>query len=157
MTSALCQLLTSPNSLSFFSWSGCFINRATQIAACLAKTASLVIVWVVPEVVQPPHAKPMIIEMTAPQIRPQTPYFTFAAVSGFIDKTSRRSLYCPPYRAGAGAPLRANARVFSGSIPSHARAICRLIRGVRDPVCRHPNEPGIQRPHADWAAPRGQL
>src|SRR2546425_665606 len=32
-TSALCQLLTSPSSLSFFSWFGCFINWATQIAA----------------------------------------------------------------------------------------------------------------------------
>src|SRR5437773_2117989 len=30
MTSALCQLLTSPSSLSFFSWFGCFINCATQ-------------------------------------------------------------------------------------------------------------------------------
>jgi len=30
----------------------------------------------------------MIIAMTAPQIRPHTPYLIFAAVSGFIDKTS---------------------------------------------------------------------
>src|SRR2546427_13035081 len=30
----------------------------------------------------------MIIAMTTPQIRPQTPYFIFAAASGFIDKTS---------------------------------------------------------------------
>src|SRR5206468_4071018 len=87
MTSALCQLLTASSSLSFASWFGCFTNWATQIAAWLAKTASLVIVCVVPEVVQPPHAKPMIIAITAPQIRPQTPYFTFAAVSGFIDTT----------------------------------------------------------------------
>jgi hypothetical protein len=42
----------------------------------------------VPEVVQPPQAKPMIIAMTAPQIRPHTPYLIFAVVSGFIDKTS---------------------------------------------------------------------
>src|SRR5207253_3504479 len=33
MPSALCQLLTSPSSLSFFSWFGCFINWATQVAA----------------------------------------------------------------------------------------------------------------------------
>src|SRR5439155_24867555 len=89
ITSALCQPLTSPSSLSFFSWFGCFINWVTQIAACLAKPASLVIVWVVLEVVQPPHAKPMIIAMTAAHIRPQTPYLIFAAVSGFIDTTSR--------------------------------------------------------------------
>jgi len=61
---------------------------ATQIAAGLAKTASLVLVWLVPKVVQPPHAKPMIMTMTAPQITPHTPYFIFAAVSGFINKTS---------------------------------------------------------------------
>src|SRR5260370_32847544 len=88
MTSVLCPLLSPPSSLSFFSWFGCFINGGTQIDAWLPKTASLLIVWVVPEVVQPPHAKPTIIAMTAPQIRPQTPYLTFAAVSSFIDKTS---------------------------------------------------------------------
>jgi hypothetical protein len=38
-------------------------------------------------VVQPPHPKPMIIEMIPPQIRPQTPYLIFAAFSGFIDNT----------------------------------------------------------------------
>jgi hypothetical protein len=36
---------------------------------------------------QPPHAKPMIIAMTAPQISPQTPNLIFPAFSGFIDNT----------------------------------------------------------------------
>jgi hypothetical protein len=31
----------------------------------------------------------MIMAMMAPQIRPHTPYFTFAAVTGVIDQTSR--------------------------------------------------------------------
>src|SRR5256885_5731412 len=84
MIPALCELLSPPIFLSFFSWSVCFINGAPRTAACLAKTASLVIVWVVPEVVQPPHAKPMIIAMTAPQIKPQTPNLIFVVVSGFI-------------------------------------------------------------------------
>src|SRR6266849_10474374 len=54
-----------------------------------------------------------------------------------------------------GGPLRAYARVFSESIPSHARAICRLIRGVRDPICRHPSKLGIRGLHADRPDPRG--
>src|SRR3990170_432329 len=64
------------------------MNWATQIAARVVKTAASVISWEVPLVVQPPHAKPMIIAMTAPRIRPQTPYLTFTSVSGFIDITS---------------------------------------------------------------------
>jgi len=64
------------------------MNWATQIAASLARTASLVLVRLVPAVVQPPHAKPMIIAMMAPQMRPQIPYFIFAALAGFIEKTS---------------------------------------------------------------------
>jgi hypothetical protein len=88
MASGLCQLFTSSSAFSFSSGFGCFMNWATQIAARLAKTASLVIVSVVPEVVQPPHANPMIIAIAAPQIRPHTPYVIFAVVSGFIDKTS---------------------------------------------------------------------
>jgi hypothetical protein len=43
---------------------------------------------VVAAVDQPPHAKPMIIAMTAPPIRPQTPYLIFPAVSVFTDNTS---------------------------------------------------------------------
>src|SRR5437764_15494465 len=39
----------------------------------------------------PPHAKPMIMAMLAPPISPHTPYFTFAAVTGVIDYTSRDS------------------------------------------------------------------
>src|SRR5271157_4863108 len=85
MNSPLCQESIAPNSLSFPSWSGCFINWATQIAAWLAKTASSFIFWVVPAVDQPPHPKPMIIVMIPPQIRPQTPNLTFPAVSAFID------------------------------------------------------------------------
>jgi hypothetical protein len=38
----------------------------------------------VPEVVHPPHAKPTIMAMTAPTIRPQMPYFTFAAVHRYV-------------------------------------------------------------------------
>src|SRR2546422_7212363 len=67
----------------------------------------------------------------------------------------RRSLDRPSYHAGAGAPLRAYARVFSESIPSHARAIGRLIRVVRDPICRHPNKLGIRGLHADRPDLRG--
>ncbi len=37
-----------------------------------------------PESCPSPHAKPRIIAMTAPQIRPQTLYLIFPAVSGFI-------------------------------------------------------------------------
>src|SRR5688572_2518152 len=88
MASALCQLATSPRALSFSSGFGCFMNWATQIAASLAKTASVVLVRLVPAVVQPPHAKPMIVAMIAPQMRPHIPYLIFAALSGFIDKTS---------------------------------------------------------------------
>jgi hypothetical protein len=33
----------------------------------------------------------MVIAMTAPRIRPQTPCLTFSAVSGFIDNTSLTS------------------------------------------------------------------
>src|SRR5690242_16055219 len=61
------------------------MNWATQIAARVAKTASSVLWRPVPPVVQPPHAKPMIIVITAPQIRPQIPNLTFPPVSGFID------------------------------------------------------------------------
>jgi len=43
---------------------------------------------------------------------------------------------------------------FSESIPSHTRAICRLIPGVRDPICRHPNKLGIRGLHADRPDPR---
>src|SRR6267378_4633214 len=53
------------------------------------------------------------------------------------------------------APLRAYARVVSESIPSHAHAICRLIRTVRDPICRHPNKLGIRGLHADRPDPGG--
>src|SRR5882672_8333650 len=53
------------------------------------------------------------------------------------------------------SPLRAYARASSESIPSHASAICRLIRGVRDPICRHPNKLGIRGVHADRPDPRG--
>jgi hypothetical protein len=63
------------------------MNWATQIAAWLAKTASPLIFWVVLEVDQPPHANPMTIATTAPQISPQTPYLTFASVSAFIDQS----------------------------------------------------------------------
>jgi hypothetical protein len=45
----------------------------------------------VPEVVQPPHAKPTIMAITAPMIRPQIPYLTFAAVTGCIDGTVANS------------------------------------------------------------------
>src|SRR5438445_2439390 len=68
------------------------MNWATQIAARVAKTASSVICRLVPPVFQPPHAKPMIIAMTAPQIRPQTPNLTLPAVSGFIEQ--------PPLKCG---------------------------------------------------------
>jgi hypothetical protein len=40
-------------------------------------------------VVQPPQAKPRIVAMMAPQIRPHTPYFTFPAVTGVMDHPSR--------------------------------------------------------------------
>src|SRR5687768_1285029 len=60
------------------------MNWATQIAARLAKTASSLMVSAEPIVLQPPHTKPTIIVMTAPRIRPQMPYFTFAAVTGCI-------------------------------------------------------------------------
>jgi hypothetical protein len=68
------------------------LRLSVRFSACdmpeqAGKTASWVFVWLVPKVVQPP-AKPMIMAMTAPQIRPHTPYFIFAALSGFIDKTS---------------------------------------------------------------------
>ena len=46
-------------------------------------------------------------------------------------------------------------RVFSESILSHARAIRRLIRGVRDPIGRHPHKLGIRGLHADRPDPRG--
>ena len=36
----------------------------------------------------PPQAKPMIMAMMPPQIRPHTPYFTFAAVTGVMDHPS---------------------------------------------------------------------
>lgn len=70
------------------------------IAASLARTASLVLVRLVPAVVQPPHAKPMIIAMMAPQMRPQIPYFIFAALAGFIEKTSVPDQVTPGCRAG---------------------------------------------------------
>src|SRR5438309_8667848 len=73
------------------------MNWATQIAARVAKTASSVICRLVPPVFQPPHAKPMIIAMTAPQIRPQTPNLTLPAVSGFIEQ--------PPLNGGGSLLL----------------------------------------------------
>ena len=82
------------------------MNWATQIAAWLATTASAVIVRVVPAVVQPPHAKPVIIAMIAPQIRPQLPYFTFAVVSAFIDVPSWTIPAVKPFRLYAGAHRR---------------------------------------------------
>src|SRR6267142_3629802 len=68
---------------------------------------------------------------------------------------SRRSLYGPPYHAGTGDPRRAYAGVLSESLPSHARAIRRLIRGIRDPIGRHPNKLGIRGLHADRPDRRG--
>jgi hypothetical protein len=41
----------------------------------------------------PPHPKPTIIEITAPQTRPQIPYLIFPAFSGFIDNTSPKFYY----------------------------------------------------------------
>src|SRR3990172_1203028 len=64
------------------------MNWATQIAARVAKSASSVIRWEAPPVLQPPHAKPVTIAMTAPRIRPQTPYLTLPAGSGSIDNAS---------------------------------------------------------------------
>ena len=57
-----------------------------------------------------------------------------------------------PPRGGPSwlAPRRRSPRAFS-----HARAVCRLIRGVRDPICRHPDKLGIRGLHADRPAPRG--
>src|SRR5438105_15934236 len=58
-------------------------------AACAAKTASSPSLLVVRVVVHPPHPKPMIMAMMAPPIRPHTPYFTLAAVTGVIAHPSR--------------------------------------------------------------------
>src|SRR5919198_1635617 len=87
------------------------MNWATQIADWLATTALSVIPWAVLEVVQPPHAKPMIIAMTAPQIRPQTPYLTFAALSSFITGASiepeaLRDVFSPGL--GSAVPARSS-------------------------------------------------
>src|SRR4029453_853141 len=68
---------------------------------------------------------------------------------------SRGSLHGPPSHAGPGGPRRAYAGVLSESLPSHARAICRLIRGIRDPIGRHSSKLGIRGPHADRPDPRG--
>src|SRR3970040_1799363 len=65
------------------------MNWATQIAARLGRTASSFIFWVVPEVVEPPHAKPIVIATPAPPAHPQNPCVTFASVPGFMGHTSQ--------------------------------------------------------------------
>ena len=61
-----------------------------QIAARAAKTASSPIRWVVPRWSTPPGKADNQARM-APPIRPHTPYFTFAAVTGVMDHPSRDS------------------------------------------------------------------
>src|SRR5216684_7215095 len=88
MNSALCQDISAFISLSLSLYFGALVNWATQIAARVVKSAASVICWEVPLVDHPPHWKPMVIAMTAPIIRPQTPYLTLSAVSGFIDNAA---------------------------------------------------------------------
>src|SRR5579859_1569970 len=91
------------------------MNWATQIAARVAKTASSVLCRPVPPVVQPPHAKPMIMVITAPQIKPQIPNLTFPPVSGFIDMPpctwpffARSSSSSPFFRIRSSGVLKRN-------------------------------------------------
>src|SRR5260370_39018554 len=68
------------------------------MAARVFKTAASTICWEVPLVDHPPHWQPMVIAMTAPRIRPQTPYLTLSAVSGFIDNASLKCGGIPSVR-----------------------------------------------------------
>ena len=60
------------------------MNWATQIAARLDKSAASVISLVVPEVAQPPHAKPMTIAATAPPTAPHIAVCMVDLISGPI-------------------------------------------------------------------------
>ena len=65
------------------------MNWATQIAARLAKRAASVVFWLTPEVLQPPHAKPMTIVAIAPTTAPKIAVHMVDLVRGAI--------YFPPF------------------------------------------------------------
>ena len=74
----------APISLRFSLWFGRAMNWPTQISAWLVQNRRVRSSFsVVPEVVHPPHAKPVIITTIAPTIIPQTPYLTFDGIFRF--------------------------------------------------------------------------
>jgi len=114
------------------------MNWATQIAARVAKTAASLLCRLVPPVVQPPHAKPTIIVMTAPQIKPQTPNLTFPPVSGFIDVPSGARRFF--YRSSSSSAFF---RIRSSDVLKHlppalARPTALIRAGLLKPSADHP-------------------
>src|SRR6058998_2227306 len=115
-----------------------------------------------------PSVNSFTLPATLPAVLPANPgaCVTGASGLGHTDRAverhrrgvaSRRPFPPIPVRSSVArwywSPARAHARVFSESVPSHARAIRRLIRGVRDPIGRQPHQLGIRGLHADRPDP----